>query len=586
MCGIYGGFGPGTDWGSRSRYAQLIAHRGPDSSGFYYDELACLGNTRLAIQDLERGDQPFISDDGQVVVVQNGEIYNHQGLRNELKAAGARFSTTCDTEVILVAYQKMGLRFLSRLNGMFAIAIYDKRIGCLHLARDRLGVKPLFLCQRDGIAAFGSEIKVVLASSGEPPVLNQEALSDYLSFNYVPPPKTMFNNVRHVSPGTVVTLSLGETKESRWWDMSQINAEFTEYSEDWEGEFNCLLNDATHLRSMADVEVGAFLSGGLDSTSVVSAFRQVSDGPLEAFAIGFRDPRYNELPFAEAAASRFGVSLRSRIVEPDMLDRWGEAIYFCDQPHGDISFLPTRVVSEYASESLKVVLTGDGGDELFAGYEKYLGFISDPGFAGVCDSNFSVRYWPTLTLFSDTEKAELLGRNAYELPHSRRLIDRISEENAHQDIINRMLLIDIQLLLPGNNLVKPDRMGMSASIEARSPFLDYRMVEFALRTSGAMKLDGSETKSCMKRAVLKRLGPELTYRKKQMFTVPVGDWFKNTRRDYCKMKLDGLKETGWVNPEFVDKIFEEHLANKVNRTRELRALVALQLWRSEFLSGE
>lgn len=586
MCGIYGGFGSGSDWGAHSRYAGLIAHRGPDSSGFYYDELACLGNTRLAIQDLERGDQPFISDDGQVVVVQNGEIYNHEELRNELTAAGARFSTTCDTEVILVAYQTLGLRFLSRLNGMFAIAIYDKRSGCLHLARDRLGVKPLFIWQRDGIAVFGSEIKVVLASSGEPPVLNQEALSDYLSFNYVPPPKTMFNNVRHVSPGTVVTLSLGGTKESRWWDISRFNTEFTEYSEDWEFEFNCLLNDATRLRSMADVEVGAFLSGGLDSTSVVSAFRQVSDGPLETFAIGFRDPRYDELPFAEAAASRFGVSLRSRVVEPDLLDRWGEAIYFCDQPHGDISFLPTRVLAEYASESLKVVLTGDGGDELFAGYEKYLGFISGPDSAGVCDANFSERYWPTITLFSDAEKAELLGRNVCELPHSRRLIDRISEENAQQDIINRMLLIDIQLLLPGNNLVKPDRMGMSASIEARSPFLDYRMVEFALRTSGSMKLHGMETKSCMKRAVLKRLGPELTYRKKQMFTVPVGDWFKNTRREYCKIKLNALKETGWVNPEFVDKIFEEHLANKVNRTRELRALVALELWRSEFLSSE
>jgi asparagine synthase (glutamine-hydrolysing) len=232
------------------------------------------------------------------------------------------------------------------------------------------------------------------------------------------------------------------------------------------------------------------------------------------------------------------------------------------------------------------LLTGDGGDELFAGYEKYRGFVSAPDFIGVSDANFSARYWPRLTLFSDTEKAELLGRNACELPHSRRLIDRISEENAHQDIINRMLLIDIQLLLPGNNLVKSDRMSMSASIEARSPFLDYRMVEFALRTSGAMKLEGMETKSCMKRAVLNRLGPELTYRTKQMFTVPVGDWFKNTRREYCRVMLDSLKETGWVKSEFVDKIFDEHLANKVNRTRELRALVALQLWRSEFLSCE
>ena len=586
MCGIYGGFGPGKDWGSHSRYAHLIAHRGPDSSGFYYDELACLGNTRLAIQDLERGDQPFISDDSQIVVVQNGEIYNHEELRKELKAGGARFKTNCDTEVILVAYQTLGLRFLSRLNGMFAIAIYDKRSSCLHLARDRLGVKPLFIYQRHGIATFGSEIKVVLASSGTSPVLNQEALSDYLSFNYVPPPKTMFNNVSHVSPGTVLTISLHGTKESRWWDMSQFDTEFTEYSESWGDEFNYLLSDATHLRSKADVQVGAFLSGGLDSTSVVSAFRQISEDPLEAFAIGFHDPRYNELPYAECAASRFGVTLHSRIVEPDLLDRWGEAIYFCDQPHGDVSFLPTKAVSEYASESLKVVLTGDGGDELFAGYEKYLRFISRPDFAGVSDANFSERYWPMITLFSDAEKADLLVRNEGEFPHSRRVIDGISEESAHQDIINRMLLIDIQLLLPGNNLVKPDRMGMSASIEARSPFLDYRMVEFALRTSGTMKLEGMETKSCMKRAVLQRLGSQLTYRKKQMFTVPVGDWFKNTRREYCKIKLDALKQTGWINPEFVDKIFDEHISNKVNRTRHLRALVALQWWRSEFLAGD
>lgn len=573
------------DWSNHSRHAELIAHRGPDSSGFYYDDLACLGNTRLAIQDLERGNQPFISDDGNVVVVQNGEIYNHSALRNELKASGAQFKTACDTEVILVAYQTLGLAFLSKLNGMFAIAIYDKANQTLHLVRDRLGVKPLYLWRHGGNTIFGSEIKVVLASSGEPPVLDNQALSDYLSFNYVPPPKTMFAGVSHVLPGTVVTITLDGVQESRWWNTSWFGAEFTEYSKDWEDEFNYLLNDATRIRSQADVQVGAFLSGGLDSTSVISAFRQISDDNLDAFAIGFNDARYNELPFAKAAASRFGVTLHSRVVESDLLDRWSEAIYFCDQPHGDISFLPTMVVSEYASESLKVVLTGDGGDELFGGYEKYHTFICGPDFSHLNDGNFSERYWPTISLFSDVEKSRLLEGRPGNLTNSRRLIEGILDENQHQDMINRMLLIDIQLLLPGNNLVKPDRMGMSASIEARSPFLDYRLVEFALRTVGNMKLDGMTTKACMKRAVLKNLGPELTHRKKQMFTVPVGEWFKGARAEYCKVKLNALKETGWVSPEFVDTIYDEHIANRVNRTRELRALVALQLWRSEFLSG-
>ena len=585
MCGIFGGFGSGVQWSSVENYGELLAHRGPDDAGFFSDDLACLGNTRLAIQDLDNGHQPFVSDCGQVVVVQNGEIYNHNDLRRQLEELGEIFATTCDTEVILRGYLRQGLAFTNKLNGMFAIAIFDRRTSSLHLIRDRLGVKPLFFTEFEGRYAFGSEIKVVLAISGRKPELDERSLSDYLSFNYVPPPRTMFRHIEHVKPGHIITLSERGLEEIVWWNLSDIGIEYRCYSHHWEEEFNALLLDATRIRLAADVEVGAFLSGGLDSSSVVGAATEFSVNPLKVFSIGFDDEQFNELPYAQLAARQFSAEIHSRVTTPDLLDKWRSALYYCDQPHGDISFLPTWQVAELASSYVKVVLTGDGGDELFGGYEKYLRLGMDPVLNNLEDHEFIKHYWHDLTLFSDTEKESLtaLAETREAANESVGHIERVVSETRHQDKINQMLLMDTRILLPGNNLVKPDRMGMAASLEARSPYLDYRMVEFAFRTAGTMKLAGGLTKSCLKKALAKKLGPELTYRKKQMFTVPVGEWFKTTRREFCQDQLNLLKSTGWFDPKFIDEIFIQHVSGRRNRTRELRALVALQLWRDVFI---
>ncbi len=586
MCGIFGGFGSGFPWHSVETSGRLLAHRGPDDFGFYSDELACLGNTRLAVQDLGRGHQPFISECGQIVVIQNGEIYNHVELRRQLEALGDVFLTECDTEVILNSYMRYGLSFVDKLNGMFAIAILDRSKRSLHLIRDRLGVKPLFFTEFNGCYTFGSEVKVLLSMSGRTAELDERSLSDYLSYNYVPPPRTLFRHIEHIKPGHVMTICEEGVEEKKWWSVLEVGTEHCSYSYEWEEEFYFLLSDATSLRCAADVEIGAFLSGGLDSSAVVAAARDFCPDKMKVFSIGFDDARFNELPHAQMAAKKFGSDIRWRIVAPDLLDRWESAIYFCDQPHGDTSFLPTWEVANLASGYVKVALTGDGGDELFGGYEKYLGLGLDPKLESLKEADFVRRYWEEIALFSDTEKAAMLcsteGKDA--ASESIGYLQQVVSESSHQDKINQMLLADTLILLPGNNLVKPDRMGMAASLEARSPFLDYRMVEFAFKTGGAMKLHEGMTKWCMKKALERDLGFDLTYRKKQMFTVPVGEWFKSTRREFCKFHLNDLKETGWIAPEVIDEIFWQHMSGQRNRTRELRALVALQIWRSVFMS--
>lgn len=587
MCGIFGGYRfDSKRWTRIERAISSLRHRGPDDSGFFESDRVLLGNTRLAIQDIRLGHQPFESDNKQVVVVQNGEIYNHIELRRELERSGVKFKTDCDTEVILRLYEKEGLEFVSRLNGMFAIAIYDARDERLHLIRDRLGVKPLFLAEYAGNYGFASEIKTIFGLLDMPARLNSQALSDYLSFNYVPPPETMFLGVHHVPPGFIVTLGSDGMSSKCWWSLASEPADIVGSDECWGDELLDILMDATRIRLRSDAPIGAFLSGGLDSSTVVALASRITEERLPTFSIGFHDSLFDETPYASLAASRFNADLTTSYVDQDMLDRWPRATYFCDQPHGDVSFLPTWRVSELAAGQVKVVLTGDGGDELFAGYSKYLDFYSKFSHSeGGSPKDFASMYWPYLTLFDDQEKRRLIHPDLVAKQSCRESIDLvrdIEKRYSKLDPINKALLVDTFLLLPGNNLVKPDRMGMAASLEARSPFLDYRIVELAFRLHGSLKLSSTETKLSLKRVVSPLIGDDLAYRKKQMFTVPVGQWFKTDRKDYCSKHLRSLAERGMVHRESVSRIFDQHISGEVNRTRELRALVALDHWCDQF----
>jgi asparagine synthase (glutamine-hydrolysing) len=589
MCGIFGYWSRSGQPLAPDLFAAMgdrLRHRGPDDHGVHVDARrgAGIGNRRLSIIDLAGGHQPFVSDDGQVAVVQNGEIFNYVELASELRAQGVQLRTASDTEVILRLYERDGIACLPRLNGMFAIAIDDAREDAIYLARDRIGVKPLFFHDDGDRMLFGSEPKALLAAGVER-CLDLEGLHHYLTFNYVPAPWTIWRGMRHVMPGTWMKFTRGGAETRRWWSLANQRERDHDFAA-WSEEFLAILDDATRIRLRADVPWGAFLSGGVDSSTIVALMARHVDRPVKTFCIGFRDPRFDESQHAEAAARRFGCEHTMEFAEPHMLDRWAEVIHHLDQPHGDASFMPTLRVSELAAKHVKVVLTGDGGDELFAGYDKYADYFGRAGWQALPDLTFQRGYFDSISLFPREAQLRLLQpAQAAEVAQ----MDSFAvaarpwfEEASHFDRINQALYLDMQLLLSGNNLVKPDRMGMAVSIEARTPFLDWRMMEFAFRSRGATKLHAGDKKHWFKRAVTPLIGADLAQRKKQMFTVPVGEWFRGQGIAWLRaLLLQSEFLRGSLNQTEVGRLIEQHQSGQANHTRELRALAALALWANE-----
>ena len=594
MCGIFG------YWDRKQqplddevlhRMAQAVLHRGPDDEGIHHQPRrgVAIGNRRLSIIDLGGGHQPFVSDDGLIAVVQNGEIFNHVELAAELRAQGVRLDTQSDTEVILRLYEREGIACLRRLNGMFAIAIDDAREDALYLARDRIGVKPLYLLDDGQRIVFASEIKAFWQPAlmhRASKAIDLEAIHHYLSFNYIPAPWTIWQGVRHVMPGTWLRLGRGAAVHTqRWWSLADQHERDTDFGA-WSEEFLALLDDATRIRLRADVPFGAFLSGGVDSSTIVGLMARHVAQPVQTFCIGFADPRYDESAHAAEAARRFGCAHHSEQVALNMLDRWPQVLHHLDQPHGDASFMPTLRVSELAARHVKVVLTGDGGDELFAGYDKYADFFARPGVADLQADDFQRAYFDSISLFTPEAKAALYRPALREQLAG---IDSLQaaarpwfDEAAHFDRINQALYLDMQLLLSGNNLVKPDRMGMAVSIEARTPFLDWRMIEFAFRARGHTKLSaGGDKKHWFKRAAAPLIGDDLAYRRKQMFTVPIGEWFRQDSYPWLARVLahEGLQRM--FDARGIQAMLHAHRDGSANHTRELRALAVLGLWLQE-----
>jgi len=560
--------------------ASAIRHRGPDDYGCWVGPQAAIANQRLSIIDLEGGNQPFISNDGQTVVVQNGEIFNYLELQKKLKRAGVTCKTNSDTEVILRMYETYGLDMAQHLNGMFAIAIVDRSLNKLFLIRDRAGIKPLFW-QEDGEAIrFASEIKSILRCPVER-IPDQFSIHQFLSFNYIPPPRTAFRGIQHVPPGHVAEIDNHGIKLRKWWDIEVADARLDQ-SPVWREEFLDLLEQSVRIRMRADVPFGAFLSGGVDSSSVVAMMARCSTEPIRSFCIGFTDKRFDESAFAQELADRVGAIHETSVVEANMLSLWPAVTYFNHQPHGDVSFMPTFRVSELASRHVKLVLTGDGGDELFAGYDKYRNFFGSLDSSEMNRETFERRYPRQLRLFSQ----ELLG-DLY-AGSMRQFLSSTAEDQVHDllsqcpsdDPINLALFIDFKWLLPGNNLVKPDRMAMANSLEARSPFLDYRMMEWAFSLPGAAKLRNGVTKDIMKASVKDLIGESLAYRKKQMFTVPIGEWLKERAHGLATTVLfdDRTVQRELFNESLIRKLLDEHRTGSANYTRELRSLLALELW--------
>ncbi|WGV15405.1 asparagine synthase (glutamine-hydrolyzing) [Fuscovulum ytuae] len=595
MCGIFGQFSFGrgpVDPSVIQSMAGSIRHRGPDATGYHADETAVVGNCRLSILDLsEASNQPLVSEDGRTFVVQNGEIFNFIELREELQKQGHRFHTTGDTEVILRAFEAWGPDFVTRLNGMFAIAVYDGAAGRLYLYRDRLGVKPLFIAggPKDGRLWFASEIKAILRN-GRDYAPNMSALAQFFALNYVPQPDTMFSGIAHLPPGHMARVDASGLSITRYWDLSRLSAEPDMSPAEAQAGLLRLLDDATRIRMRSDAPFGAFLSGGLDSSSVVGFMSLYKPSGLHTFSVGFDDPRFDESAYALDAARRFGTLHERNLSDPQSASLWPLFIYHCDQPHGDVSFIPTFQVSSAAVKQVKMVLTGDGGDELFGGYEKYLQV-----FPGGRTDHLKVGWEDAFVrqsgLLQGTEASELLSGalgEAFGDDDPYRALSSEIRKVGHMDPINRVLFAETVTLLPGNNLVKPDRMAMANSLEVRSPFLDYRMAEFAFTVPGEMKLNDGETKWVMKKAVEPLLGSALTWRKKQMFTVPVGEWFRQALAGSCRdMLLSGrLEARGIVDTHVVKAMIDAHVVGTANYTRQLRAIYSLELWYRLFVDRD
>jgi asparagine synthase (glutamine-hydrolysing) len=599
------------------RMCAVIRHRGPDDEGIFVGEGVGLGMRRLAIIDLAAGRQPTANEDGAVRVVFNGEIYNYRALRAELERRGHRFATASDTETIVHAYEEWGEAAFTRLRGMFAVALWDARARALVLARDRAGIKPLYYALAGGRLYFGSEIKALLATGAIEPALDPAAFDFYLSFLYTPPDRSIFRGIAKLPPGHLLRLEHGRARLERYWEVPAEEREPASEEEAVEA-LREALRDAVRCHLVSDVPLGAFLSGGIDSSLVVALMAEASDRPVRTFSIGFDDPQHDELAWARLVAERFGTDHHEFVVRPDALAILDDLIDHFDEPFGDSSAIPTWYVSALAREHVTVVLSGDGGDELFGGYDRYVPHPrvaafdrwAPPGARllagavwpwlphGTRGKNFlrrvardeRGRYLDAVGYFQRDEKAALLA------PELRRAIDgadaeaelaRRFERFAALSWNAQMMLADFETYLPEDILVKVDRMSMAHSIESRVPLLDHEVVELAARLPARLKIRDGRRKDILKRAAARWLPPEILGRGKQGFAVPLGVWFRGGLTDLFSdvLRAPRTRQRGCFEPRFVERLLREHLAGRRDHTLRLWALTVFELWHRRYLDA-
>jgi len=570
VCGIYGAFStdPARPIGPDllSRMGQILAHRGPDGGGTHLAGSLGMGMRRLSIIDLGGGDQPIPNEDGTIWVVFNGEIYNYRELTTDLRARGHRFTTAADTEVLVHLYEELGERCVEPLRGMFAFAIWDAPRRRLFLARDRLGIKPLYYATTPQGLVFGSELKALLQSSWLGRRLDAVALTAYLQHGYVPDPLSILKGVAKLGPGHTLLVEDGRpAKPCRYWQATPFFRETSAFATE-DAAADALwtrLEDAVRSHLVSDVPVGAFLSGGIDSSTVVALMAGSSNGGVKTFSVGFREDRYNELPHARRVAEAYGTEHHELLVEPSDLKVLDELLSGFDEPFADSSAIPTYLVSRLARQHVKVVLSGDGGDEVFAGYERYavdyrrryLGLPGDLGLGVPLRAlggalpvgggrnllhNLSLprtrRYLDAMAVFTDQALAQVLE------PGFRAELRLESMAASGLDPLSRLQDLDIKTYLPGDILTKVDRMSMANSLEARVPLLDHRLVEFGCGLPPEIRMRRGVTKYLLRRVLRGRIPPELLTRPKQGFGVPLESWFSGGIRGFFRDQLgDGRR---------------------------------------------
>jgi len=600
----------------------VIRHRGPDDEGWITKGNYGIGMRRLSIIDLFTGRQPISNEDDSIWIVFNGEIYNHVELRNKLIKKGHKFQTKCDTEVIVHAYEEYGEECPKKLNGMFGFAILDLKKQILFLARDRLGIKPLYYYHDSKKFAFGSELKSILQVPNIPREVDLRALDLFLTFEYIPSPYSIFQGIRKLPPGHSLTLKDGRINIREYWDLDFDEKDIPE------GEL-CeqlleLFQDAVKIRLMSDVPLGAFLSGGIDSSAIVAMMSRVMDRPVKTFSIGFKEDTYNESHYAQQIANHFNTEHHVEIIEPNALELAEKLVGFLDEPFGDFSIFPTYLVSKMARKHVTVSLSGDGGDELFAGYDTYIANKAGRAYERLPRLLRNAMH-PILSRIPPTEKKKGLINRAkrfvegMELPadleHTRWMIflqegekiklysddlqDTLNGSDSFEfirnyfnrvntsDPLNRQLYVDIKSYLVDNILVKVDRMSMATSLETRVPFLDHRFVEFSATIPSRLKLQGKNTKYLFKKAMADVLPPQILNRSKEGFSIPIKNWLKEDLKPLMLEVLDQqkIKREGFFNTNYVEQLKKEHLSGKENHSHRLWSMMVFGIWQDLYLRG-
>jgi asparagine synthase (glutamine-hydrolysing) len=622
MCGIAGfadilprqGSLP-ADTNRMKAMCDVMRHRGPDDEGMLVAPGIAIGMRRLSIIDLAGGHQPIQNEDHTVSVVFNGEIYNHRALRETLEAAGHRFSTSSDTETIVHGYEEWGERVFDRLRGMFAIAIWDERSRSLLLGRDRAGIKPLYYGEAAGRLYFGSEAKCLLANPEIGRQLDPAALDHYLAYLYTPRDHAIFRGILKLPPGHYLVLRDGRVDVKCYWQLP-VTESFRGSEAEALDRLETILADAVSSHMMSDVPLGAFLSGGIDSSVVVALMARVSQRPVKTFAIGFDESDFNELPHARRVAEHLGTDHHEFVVRPDALGILDRLIWHFDEPFGDPSAIPTWYVSEVARRHVTVALSGDGGDELFGGYDRYLPHPRVASFDrvapgvgralaslawrvlphGMQGKNFlrhvsrdaQGRYLDSVTFYHADERAALLSGDL------RRALAGRDTEAAFREPFSRladlpfsaqMMAFDFETYLPGDCLTKVDRMSSAHALESRVPLLDHLVAEFAASLPVSLKIQGERRKHLLKQLAYRLIPRELLDRPKQGFGVPLTHWFRGSMREVFGDVVGSpqARQRGYFDPAFVSRILNEHLSGRRDHAFRLWQLLVFELWHRQYI---
>lgn len=622
MCGICGIYSPkATPKVSEEllrRMNSSLERRGPDDEGYFVSDLIGLAMRRLSIIDLTGGAQPLFNEDKSIWIVFNGEIYNFMELRRELVSLGHQFRTASDTEVIVHLYEEMGERCVDRLNGMFAFGLWDSRNSKLVLARDRLGIKPLFYSAgSDNVIYFGSEIKALLrAPIDRAP--DYQALYDYLSLMYVPTPSTAFRDIRKLPPASLLICSPDGIKIKSYWDIPVPEASASEdRNRDYEHEVIDLIEESVSRQMISDVPIGAFLSGGLDSTTIAAIMVKNLKAKLKTFTIGFDRKSYDESADARLVAQTLGCDHTEQMVSPDMVESIPELLDYFDEPFADYSAIPTFLVSRLAVSKVKVTLTGDGGDEVFAGYPTHVAyklsaiFRSFPAwlknglikplvfalpasmerisfdykakrFVTGADLDFERGHYWWKVIFNEEEKKLLLSHDFMKsgFSDSYEVLGRHFAKVRNGHPLNQLLYVDAKTFLLDDNLVKVDRMTMINSLEARVPLLDHELVEKVAMMPPRVKTRLLETKILLRKAVRNLLPAKIRKGKKKGFTPPLPHWIRGELKPLAMEYFSGhkLRDTGILNPAYCKKILDEHLSGMRDNNRQIWTILALVRW--------